>query len=115
MSFLSKGVIIDALAEFSSTGGEKASFSDLIGYHEGKKAWLETSLAASEEKLLDAKSRIETFEHIKEALDDLGTKVDEAEARLKTSKEDVGLQEDRVSEKRKQLAEKDASLGEYRE
>lgn len=64
-------VIKDTQAAFVSAGGHEASLANLQKSHALEEADLEKLLAAAEEKLADAKRRIQEFYHNKDTLDDL--------------------------------------------
>lgn len=57
--------------------------ADLKKSHLAERVDLKKSLRAFEGKLADAERRIQEFEHRKDTLDSLATKVHEAEAKLK--------------------------------
>lgn len=84
----------------ASVGDNEVSLSDLKKSHAAEKSELERLLAAYEERLVDAERLIQKSEYNKDTLDELATRVDEAEAQLKTSKEHAGFLKDRASESR---------------
>lgn len=89
-----QGVIKHALEVFVSGSGNEASLADLKEAYAAEKAELEKSLAESEKKLGYAERGIQELEHNKDTLVELMTKVDEAEAYLKSSEEHVRFLED---------------------
>lgn len=101
-------VIREALVELPIVDGDKTSLPNLKEAYAANKAELEKSLTAPEEKLADAERRIQEFEHNREAVDELVTEVDEADAKLRSSEEHVRFLEDDVSEQSNQLLEKDS-------
>lgn len=68
---------------FTSTSEYNASLEDSKESYTTDKMELWKSLAASEEMLESAKRLSEGLEHIKDSLDESGTKIDEADAKLK--------------------------------
>lgn len=108
-------VIKDELEVLASGGGDESSPVDLRESQAAKKAHLENLLVAFQEKLADAERHIQELEYNKNTLDDLATKVEEAEAKRKSFEEKVQFLEDRFSEQSNQFIEKDASLGGYPE
>lgn len=103
------------LAALAFADGGGTSFANLKEPYAAKKAQVEKSLTASEEKLVDDEHQIEKFEHNRNTLDELATMVDEAEIKLRGSEEHVRSLKHKVSKQSHQLLEKDASLAVYRE
>lgn len=74
---------------------------------------MEKWLAAYEEKVAGAERCIQQFEHNKDTLEYLITKFEEAEAKLKTSRENMPYIENKLFRQCHKLVEKNASLSEY--
>lgn len=91
--------IKDTLAEFPSARCDEVSFAELKRSLSAEKAGLVKSRAAYDEKFAEEEHCIQKFEYNKDTLDDLGTKVDEAEANLKTAEKRLRFIEDEVSKK----------------
>lgn len=108
-------VIKDLLAVLASAGRDETSFADINEIYGTEQVDLEKWLAPSEEKLADAERRTQTFEHKTNTTDDVATKIDDAEANLKCTKDQFCLLEDKVFELSKQLIKNDASSSGYRE
>lgn len=105
----------DAEAAFVSASGDEVSIAVVREFHFVYKTDLETSLSASKKRLSYAERLIYKFEHNKDNLDDLLTRVDGAEAKLESPEGPDQFLEDKVSELGSQLVEKDAVLSGYRE
>lgn len=86
-----------------------------MNYHAAEKTDLEMSLAVSEEKLADNECRIQVFEHTKDTLYDMATKVKEPEDKSKSSEKQVPCLKDKLSEQSNQLIDEDATSSVYRE
>lgn len=105
----------DSLAAFASRGGDQASNSKLKESYMTERALLEKSLPACKDKLADKEYRTQKFKPNDDTLDEMATKVDEAAAKMRLSKESVHFLEDKLLEQSRQWLEKNASLCEYRE
>lgn len=105
----------DALTAFAQVFHDRASLAELKKSHSVEKANLEKSFAASEERLADTGRRIQAFEYSRDILDDLTTRVDETEAKLKSTEEKVHFLGDKVSEQSNQLVDKEDGLSGYQE
>lgn len=113
--WLVKEVIKDTLTAIASPDGDEASLADLKESHVAENSGLEKLLASSEEKLVNAERRIQAFELSKNLPDDMSSRVNEAEAKLKASEKPVRFLEDKVSEKSNHLVRKDASTSRFLE
>lgn len=102
------------MAAFAHGGGDAASPAELKKSHVVEKTDMEKSLAASEGRLVDVEGRVQKFENNRDTLDDLVTKADKTKAYLKRSEEQVHFHMNKVSEQRKEFAEKDAASNGYR-
>lgn len=101
------------LAAFVSADGDEVSLASVKASHAEEKADFEKSFAASEERLMDAERRIQEVEHSKNTLDDLATRIDVADAKLKSSEWKVHFLENKLCEQSKQFFEKDADSSGY--
>lgn len=93
-----QGVIEDALAASTSTGGDEGSLAALRVSHATERADLHTSLAVTEEKLANAERHIQKFEHNNDTLDGLAIKVHEVEDKMKIFEVKGSFLEENVSE-----------------
>lgn len=87
-------VIKGTIVAFSCAGADEASFGNLDDFHAAVKVNLEKSLTTSKESLVDTGRRIQDFEQNTDPLYDFETKIDEAEAEFKISKEHVHFLKD---------------------
>lgn len=94
-------MIKHALAAFASASGYEAPLTDLNESYAADETELEMSLAASEGKLADADRRIQKVENYKITLDELATKIDAGEAKLRSSRKHVLFLGEMMSEQNK--------------
>lgn len=91
------------MVALASAGGDESSLANLKKSHTTGKGDLEKSLATLEEKLAEAERHVHEFEHNKDTLSALPTRVNKAESKLKSSEEQVYFLEDKLSEQSNQV------------